>query len=206
MPYNQKINQEINPYQKYYTPLWAIRVLLEYWSKYDTIQGKLFEPCVGDSAIVKGLYQYQQSYNVNLKSTVTNDYDSSMIANYHLDMTSAFNWRKIKQQTNFDLVITNPPYGNELNDIVYFGIKFSRQSAFLLPVNFIEPCDIREHLLTKYPINLILSLPRFQFDSSLKNTDFKNVMWVVYSDTLGDSQKIISIPKSRIPDFQRKAA
>lgn len=151
-------------YKKYYTPEFAIEGLCNLVS----ITGStILEPCVGKGAISN--YLIKKGYNV-----ITNDLDPRVESDYHFDATNSL-W-PIKA----DWIITNPPYGNNLeSQIVLNSIKHSNIGcALLMLISYKEPTRFRAPIHKEHPPNIEIVTKRIRFSGSNKYT--QTTSWFVW--------------------------
>ena len=134
------------------------------------IEGKVVEPCAGNSKISNCLIE--EGYEV--KAT-------DIIQGVSYDATKLDYWKLIAD--NPDWTITNPPF-NQASEILKYALDFSQLGvAMLLRLTFLEPCKSRAELLKFYADNLVAIIPvnpRPKFRKDTKGSDSATVAWFVW--------------------------
>lgn len=165
----------------------------------ESIGDVILEPCNGDGSISKIFLE--KNYTV-----ITNDKDTSKIANYHDDakFLTLFSSRRIM----FDWAITNPPF-NQSAEILNCCLQNARVGAiFLLRLSFLEPANKgngRRELLLKYADNLRYLIPvnpRPQFREDTKGTDSVTVAWFIFDKCFSWEKAGLLCPFQFIVDWR----
>ena len=152
------------PLDQYFTPLSATRVLLKYQPN---ISGTILEPCVGLGDLAAPLRR--------LGRVVSNDIDTSMVADFHMDAAKDEFWQAVGQP---DWVVSNPPFSC-CQPIISGAFSVAREGvAMLLRLSYLEPCNNRAEFLSTNPPSLIV-LPRISFTGDGK-TDNVTCAWFVW--------------------------
>lgn len=156
----------------YPTPEFAARELLSHVH----IEDSVLECCSGDNAIADALKP---------RLVCTNDIDPSMPSDFHRDMAIRESWTS----TNFEWVVTNPPFSLAAQ-IVPLAYEFAGVGvAMLLRLSYLEPTKDRGAWLNKYPPTKLIVLPRISFTGDGK-TDSVTCAWMVWEKT-AKAQRII---------------
>lgn len=166
----------------YQTPTDMTKDLIDFYSaslfeKFLDTEKSIFEPCVGDFALLNSFIDFYSTGNVTTKF-ITNDIVEKY-GKYSLDMTLPESWEKIKQQEGvIDLVITNPPFSDAFK-ILRNAYAYSTVGVImLLRLTFLEPTGERKAWLQEYPPSFlrIYGSPRPKFTE--KGTDTVTTAWV----------------------------
>ena len=167
----------------YYTPTWAVDVLRQDLGR--QLKGmSVFEPCVGDGAISRGLVAAAER-------VLTNDIDPNIVADYHFDATKTWPIGGHEQLRRGDCawVVTNPPFKyakpifDQARASAIYGI------AFLLRLSWLEPTFDRNLHPNEAPDRIIV-LPRISFTGDGK-TDSVTCAWMIWSPYVRKGIKII---------------
>lgn len=159
------------------------------------IEGKVFEPCVGDGVIVRAM----RDILGDSVSFVTNDIDPNVEADYHLDACSDSTWARVVAECGpIDWVVTNPPFGPKGHPqcvpITKLAWMMARKGVImLLRLSFLEPCEDRAEFLSDNPPSII-SVPRISFTGD-GHTDNVCTPWFVWRKGV-TTQFVKVIPKS----------
>ncbi len=147
------------------------------FSKFFDKHLSIFEPCVGDGAILRPLTRMYENGDETL-NFITND----LIVNkgiYSRDMTEEESWQSIKEfEGNIDLTITNPPFSDAF-EILQLAYNYSQVGVImLLRLSFLEPTSKRKEWLEQHPPNFlrVYGSPRPRFRE--KGTDFCTTAWM----------------------------
>ena len=125
------------------------------------LEGKIFEPCVGQGHISK-----------YLNNPITNDIKGGFDAQNHLY------WADIKP----DWTVTNPPFSSAYLIVVNAVHYSTLGAAILLRLSFLEPTKEREKFLVRQPPNKLIILPRYSFTNDGK-TDSVTCAWMIWDKT-----------------------
>ena len=163
----------------YETPTLMADYMVRMWIK--TLReareyGFMFEPCVGDRALVNVIEN-----RVKDTKFVTNDVDTSRVAGNHFDMTHTHNWNRFKQKVDIGLVVTNPPFSAAF-DILQNAHRIARFGVLLLlRLSFLEPTKKRGEWLKRNPPNrvMIFGQPRPSFTAG--GNDSVTTAWMFWS-------------------------
>ena len=138
----------------------------------------IFEPCVGNGAILKPLKEYYGFYNSNSSpKIITNDIQKGL-GDYNLDAADYQVWRSCWKDLAPDLIITNPPY-NQAFDILKNAQKHARAGVILLlRLSFLEPTKKRGKWLQTHPPTFmrVYGSPRPKFTEP--STDTVTTAWM----------------------------
>ena len=169
---------------QYFTPQWLTNGMLETIESMGiTLKGNILEPCCGDWSIIKPLSDRLDRNEVDYH-IMTNDIDSSMTAQYHLDMRLEDSWDTIDQAFPIDWVITNPPYKNAI-EIIDFAESYPRQGLIaLMRLSYVEPCGDRVDFLEEFPPTNMIVTPRVSFTG--KGTDKVTTAWLIWDKSKDD--------------------
>lgn len=134
------------------------------------INGRVFEPCVGDHAIAR-----------LFPSCMTADINPETSAHLHQDATLKKSWTPLHHE--FDWAVTNPPF-SVAHKIIPFALQAANTGiAFLLRLSWLEPTANRGNFLKVYNSllsNLIIFNPRPHFRPDTNATDSVTVAWMVW--------------------------
>lgn len=198
----------------YETPAWMTKALLHYVPLHRGFNRPrrntyLVEPCVGSGAIVDTIENELQSGV--LGNWWANDIverhillDSDISADNPELYASVFANSKYGPEGPDCWVVSNPPYTMPLcSRIVSNAIKHMSNVAMLLRLSFLEPTRDREELLTTFPPDKLIVLPRGSFTGDGRS-DSSTVAWMIWSkDPLIHSVNpapIVVAPKSMRED------
>lgn len=162
----------------YYTPGWMVRALIKHGSQYlSRTSLKIFEPCVGDGAIVHELVK------AGYLSGETNDINPRIEATHHFD--AAQPW-PAEHHDRYDWIVTNPPFAMPKNkpplpvNILQEALEHATEAvSLLLRVTFLEPCENRGLWLQANPPDQIIVLPRYSFTQDGKS-DSATCAWMTW--------------------------
>lgn len=165
----------------YETPQAFTRWALSVVAPSRATQVTVFEPCVGDGAIVRGVTDYWGSRNVIIE---TNDLDPAREATHHLDATKPEVWDEVGP---VDWVIANPPFSVALEMIEQARRIAQRGILFHVRCTFNEPLKRgprRNFLRDDMPPTGMLWLPRFMYRESKKTgklgADSATCVWLYW--------------------------
>lgn len=154
------------------------------------IFGKVYEPCVGESAIADALRALP-----SVRKVITNDIDRKRKADLHVDARLSAAWTG-----NFDFVVTNPPFSDE-QEILEQALDACANVAMLARLSFLEPTEDRSHLLESNPPQQVIVLPRYSFrlnDDGKRQTDNVTCAWLVWrSDHIPQSLAVYGRGRSQ---------
>lgn len=170
-------------FEWYPTPAAATRWLFSTMAlKGHRIHGVVYEPCVGDRAIVRASEGADDHAGISLeRAWVTNDLDPRWPADRHVDAAHATSWRGI----HCDAVVTNPSFSLAI-EIATLAIESAPIVAMHLRASIHEPLKtgLRRFWMAKYPPTGILWLPRFAYQRSRAkgawSTDSVTACWCVW--------------------------
>ena len=160
------------PLDAYYTPEHLVAPLLGHMRP----RGRLLEPCVGDGSIARLLSHLPQT------AVLTNDIDTKVFADTHLDASQELLWSCLHKTTHIDWVITNPPF-SKAREILEHSLKYADNVALLLRLSFLEPTFERQDLLASNPPDAMIILPRHSFTGDGKS-DSVTCAWMVWGDDI----------------------
>lgn len=160
----------------YETPRKATQALLarlpELIRDYDDA---IFEPCTGEGAIAKVLWEAG-------KQVWQNDYDRARSADWHLDARRPEVWT-CARSVGCQWAITNPPF-SDAAEIIQAGIGAGLYIAALLRLSFLEPTrhptNGRMRWLSQQPPARLVVLPRISFTQDRK-TDSVTSAWMIWA-------------------------
>lgn len=192
----------LNPLEYYATPEPFVHALLTRLDPTDV----LYEPCVGDGAIIRALP------SDNKRTWVTNDLDGRWEANFHHDARIWF-----PQVEGVNWTITNPPF-SVAPDILELAFHHSRTGvAAVLRMSYNEPLKTfsrRTEFLREHPPTGLLFLPRYAFQRSpstgLWATDSVACCWVVWKHSMKGcwidyaSQDTVNALDAQQDDYRRR--
>ncbi len=165
----------------YYTPGWMVRALLRYvpfsLGAPENSQLKIFEPCVGDGAIVRELVAAGA-----LPSMIrTNDIDPNVQSDFSFD--AADPWPRDMGKPHW--TVSNPPWAMPKNgrplpvNILQHALEHSIGVSLLLRITFLEPCENRGAWLQANPPFQVIVLPRYSFTQNGKS-DSATAAWMTW--------------------------
>lgn len=205
-------------YEFYETPAPFVRWLFAEMAHRGTpIVGNLFEPCVGDGAIIRVANAWAGEFDV-ISQWVTNDLDRRWPADYHEDATSERLWTRqgFDAIGGIDWTVTNPPFTPAL-DIITHALEYSRVGvAMHLRASIHEPLKGRRRrsgprepfFLREYPPTGILWLPRFGYQRSKTTgkwtTDSVCACWVIWLKDPNAQQFIRYAPEWVIDELDKE--
>jgi hypothetical protein len=172
----------------YETPAWMTRSLLRHHPI--PVTARIFEPCVGDGAIVRVLRA------AGFESIITNDIDERHEADLHFDAADFKLWSH-PLLASIDWVITNPPFGHGFA-ILQEAERLARAGvAMLLRKTFLEPTLARGPWFSVHPPTRIIGEPRYSFRG--RGSDSCAADWAIWEHAPDRTLKPIVI------DYQAKA-
>lgn len=182
-----------HPLDRYDSPHWFLSHLIRYLE----ISGVVGEPCKG-SGNLSDLFPYIR----NVQSHWTNDIDTLVNSDFHLDAADPNTWQQFPEA---DWIITNPPF-NVAFPILTNAYKHSRIGvAFFLRLSFQEPTEERATWLYDHPRYIDLVYPRFKFrkgkSSRSWQTDSVPIIAMVWRKDTDRQLSPVSIPQSHILGF-----
>lgn len=151
----------------YETPPHYIAALLHYTQ----VTGTVLEPCAGEGAIAKALATTSVSVH-------TNDISTKHETDYHFDAREPYPF-----SFDFDWLVTNPPFSDEMSIIETAHDYGFDNMAFLARLSFLEPTEDRAYFLERNPPTLVIVLPRYSFrtnDAGKRQTDNVTCCWLVW--------------------------
>lgn len=144
-----------DPLDRYYTPPWCTRLLMEVWP--DELTGSVWEPCCGAGHMSSVLEQH-------FETVYKSDADPGA-AGETLDFLEA-----TEPPGDVDCIISNPPYEVrrpsgviKASDFVRQSLAFTPNVAMLLRLAFQEPCQERETIFKLMAPNETRILPRVHY-------------------------------------------
>ena len=140
-----------NPLDRYDSPGWFVTHLPNYL----TLDGVVGEPCSGAGNLSSILPHFK-----NVQSVWTNDIDTNVVANSHLDATNPKSWLEFPET---DWVVTNPPF-NQAFEILKNAHFFAKKGVvFFVRHSFTEGTEERGKWLSNNRCWGDLVYPRFKF-------------------------------------------
>jgi hypothetical protein len=112
-------------------------------------------------------------------SVITNDIDSSRIADFHSDAAISESWVAFP---TVDWVVTNPPFNAALPILKAAQAHARFGVVFLLRLSFVEPTKTREQFLANNPPQRQIILPRWSYKQN-NSTDSVTTAWFVWTKT-----------------------
>lgn len=165
------------------------------------IEGVIFEPCVGDGAIVRACARPRQAWR-------TNDLDSRWCA-MPMDACEVSTWihHVTPDGLPVDWTVTNPPFSLAV-PILSHALCYSRVGvAMYLRLSIHEPLKtgIRRCFFADHPPTAVLMLPRFAHQRSrtkgIWSTDSMTSCWCVWLQK-ADWQAVAYAPESVIDELE----
>jgi hypothetical protein len=193
-------------YEFYETPDVYTRWLFSYMAHRGTpIVGRLFEPCVGNRAIIRAAALRPLEFGVT-NEWVTNDLDPRWPADMHADATDESIWRGLA----IDWTVSNPAFTPALA-IIDHALKTSRVGvAMHLRLSIHEVLKKkdgpRRTWMHDHPPTGILFLPRFAYQRSKKtgkwSQDTVSACWCVWltPDARGRARQFIDYAPESVVD------
>lgn len=142
------------------------------------VGGIVFEPCVGDGAIIRAA-----PAGLTWK---TNDLDPRWSADWHLDAAASDVWDAAGE---IDWTVTNPPFTIAI-DMLIQALRCSRIGVAMhlrASIHEVLKTGIRRTFMATHPPTGILWLPRFAYQRSRTTgkwtTDSVGACWVVWLKT-----------------------
>lgn len=196
---------------RYYTPSWVTKALLEHLTHVWQPRDQILEPCAGQGGVADvldltlgtdGVWFRVMRADIDPAADPRNEVrdflssDDTHELDHTLRRADGFTiwpqgWR------SFDWVITNPPYalksGAKASDFVRQAFTLAPRVAMLLRLSWLEPCPDRLKILQLRPPQMVIILPRVSFAGphGKKGTDSVTSAWFVWDDTsplCGDAQ------------------
>lgn len=164
----------------YYTPTWAVDILITHRPNIGRPDQVVVEPCVGDGAIAEPFRQRGTM-------VITNDLVPTINAHVNGDAKAAHVWRDIERVTRacgrtlaaIDWTVTNPPFIDAM-EILKRAYDFSKRGvAMFLRLSFLEPTDDRGPWLAVHPPDELIIVPRISFTGDGK-TDSVTCAWMIW--------------------------
>jgi hypothetical protein len=161
----------------YATPPWMTRVLLRR-RPLEAGVGRVFEPCVGDGAILRELPA--------AADTLTNDLvaRAPVVPEFLLDARRPECWEAFRKTGPIGVVITNPPF-NSAFDILRAAWPYAEHGvALLLRLSWLEPTEDRGPWLEAHPPTRLIVMPRWDFRGN-GETDSVTTAWLLWARSPG---------------------
>lgn len=186
----------MNDYEFYETAEPFTRWLFAYMRQFLVpINGRCFEPCVGNGAIVRASEH---------SDWFTNDLDPRWPADVHKDATDQSLW----SAHQVDWTITNPPFSLAI-PILDYALAYSKVGvAMYLRLSIHEPLKtgLRRTFFAENKPTAVLVLPRFAHQRSRKSgiwsTDSVTSCWCVWTQEDINRQVIDYAPESVIDELE----
>ena len=147
------------------------------------IVGRLFEPCVGDGAIIRAAGLRPMEFGVD-NTWITNDLDSRWLADFHFDAADA--WLPHLAFDAIDWTVTNPPFTLAIQ-ILERALVHSRVGVAMhlrASIHEVLKRGVRRHWMADNLPTGILWLPRFAYQRSPTTgkwtTDSVCACWVIW--------------------------
>jgi hypothetical protein len=172
------------------------------------ITGTVFEPCVGDGAIIKAAALRPQEFGV-LNHWVTNDLDPRWAADYHEDAASSTLWKHqgFEAIGGIDWTVSNPPFTPAI-PIITRALHFSRVGVAMhlrASIHEVLKTGIRRTWMREHTPTGTLWLPRFAYQRSKTTgkwtTDSVCACWVIWLKDPHAKQFIAYAPPSVIDEL-----
>lgn len=163
----------------YATPAWQTQALLRRIAQRDSSYGlRLFEPCVGDGAIVRELPLPWW--------VVTNDVvvREPFLPDFLLDARRPESWDAFARLGPFDVVATNLPFDVAFDIAPHAYAHAEGLLALLLRLSWMEPTEDRGPWLRDHPPTSAIVLPRTDYRGNGK-TDSVTSAWFLWDRGLG---------------------
>lgn len=174
---------------QYFTPASATVELL----KHIHLTGNVLECCNGDGGISNELLG-------GAWTVWTNDIDTSLQADFHLDASDRSNWAFMNAGgvNYYDWVVSNPPF-NQAPQIVPLAYDYITLGiAMLLRLSYLEPCFTRKSnraaWLAAHPPTKLVVLPRISFTGDGK-TDNVTCAWMIWEKDPAAEKYIKVVPR-----------
>jgi hypothetical protein len=165
----------------YYTPAWMVRALLRYTpidlTPPANSQLRIFEPCVGDGAIVRELIA------AGALHVRTNDIDPGVRPDFTFDAADPWPIERLGRRPHW--TVSNPPWAMPKGKrplpvlILQHALEHSLVVSLLLRITFLEPCENRGSWLQEHPPFQIIVLPRYSFTGDGKS-DSATACWMTW--------------------------
>jgi hypothetical protein len=175
-----------DPLDRYYTPPWATRLLLERLRDhhgYNLATQTIGEPFAGAGHMVRELERVGAR-------VIASDIDpGSPFETVNFLSTDAYS-----RYHGVDWLITNPPYNAEESDTtavrcIRHALRLSCSVAMLLRLSFQEPCADREHLITSCPPDWMGTLPRVHYKGPGGGTQNNQTsVWGIWDKLSGEAK------------------
>ena len=173
---------------KYYTPEWCTRALIDNTPNNWYSGRRILEPSAGTGQITRIL---QESNAIVDEYDIDPELDYSGNTNF-MDFTSLENVRTLKKRY-YDSVVMNPPYSHAAKFIDHARLCAPVVCA-LLRWTWLEPCGDRAEFLEMYPPNRVIVLPRPKFAG--KGADQATSAWFIWEEGCSTTQLQILSPKT----------
>lgn len=192
-----------NKFEFYETPAAFTRWLFRVMAGIQPISGRVFEPCVGDGAIIRASDLHQMEFGVPTR-WVTNDLDAHWTADQHQDARYAKLYRDIG---TVDWIVSNPPFTPAIQiiscalDAARVGVAMHLRAS----IHEVLKTGVRRSWFAEHQPSGILWLPRFAYQRSRKTnkwtTDSVCACWVVWLKDREATQFIRYAPESVIDEL-----
>lgn len=174
------------------------------------IVGTVFEPCVGDGAIIQAAALRPKEFGVE-NCWLTNDLDPRWPADFHLDATRGELWNEAANERTrgpIDWTVTNPPFSAAV-EIVNKAVGSSRVGVAMhlrASIHEVLKTGVRRTWLAELPPTGILWLPRFAYQRSKTTskwtTDSVCACWCIWLKDPAAPQFIRYAPEFVIDELE----
>ncbi len=167
-----------------------------------SIHGRIFEPCVGNGAIVEAA-RHHPIPDARAPQWFANDLDPRWPADVHKDARDRTLW----EAHEFDWTVSNPPFTPAL-EIIDRAIEFSRVGVAMhlrASIHEVLKTGVRRTWMREHTPTGILWLPRFAYQRSKTTgkwtTDSVCACWVIWLKDPNAPQFIRYAPESVIDEL-----
>lgn len=185
---------EHNRFEWYPTP----RAFTQWLFREVHVEGRIFEPCVGDRAIpADAIGQWRPEAPIGVRRDwITNDLDSRWKADYHFDASRPWPMEKAgayvsspsysTELVEIDWVVTNPPFTLAI-EILEQALKYATVGVAMhlrASIHEVLKTGIRRTWMRQHTPTGVLWLPRFAYQRSPTTgkwtTDSVCACWVIW--------------------------
>lgn len=176
---------------RYYTPEWCTRALLE--NVDIKPRAIIWEPCAGVGSISRALTDAGHRVICSDIDPASQPHHGGQVADF------------IQTSWCADWIITNPPYqvpsmNLKASDFVAHALVMADRVAMLLRVTWLEPCGDRLRLLRLRPPSTLIVLPRVSFGGpgGKGGNDSATSAWFVWDRHDGPNTEIRLVSKADV--------
>lgn len=169
----------VNGYEFYETP----QAFTKWLFMYESIQGRIFEPCVGAGAIPRAADAIDW---VGKRRWVTNDIDPRWPADFHLDAMTEEPFACASADEPIDWVVSNTHFTGAIK-VAQHALQYARVGVALhlrSSIHEVLKTGPRRTWMAEHRPTGILHLPRWAYQRSTKSGDWRtdqvHPCWVIW--------------------------